>query len=306
MKSSLADSIASIPPGKSVTVSYESQAIASGAIELTATAQTDDGLQPSATKAGIVVYEPKLQISAIGPKANFVNRNGMYTLNLENDGKVDVTDVRVALAVPEGMKITTISREADVDTENGILHWTFDRIPVGSTEQIQMMAIVTEQGEQVCNFVVDSHETAQKQIQLATAVSTRADVAVQLKNQSGPVQVGGNATFSVDLVNRGSREAVDVNVRIELPENMQAVPMDGQKVLIEGNTVVYVEPQISPGKSTAFQFTVQGQAPGEHLVRSVTQIAGSQRHTMAEDSVFVYAVDEARVSESLTPTVIRR
>jgi uncharacterized repeat protein (TIGR01451 family) len=306
LNSSLKESIAPIEPGKSVKVIYESQAIGSGPIEVKSTARSDDGAEPKLTSAAMTVFEPKLQISAIGPKVNFVNRNGIYTLNLENNGKVDITDVQVSLVVPTGMKITTISREAKVDASKGVLHWSFERIPAGSTEQIQMMSTVTEEGDQVCNFLVDSHETGEKQIQLTTRVTTRADVAVQIKNLSGPVQVGGKALFEVQVTNRGSRKATDVNVRVELPESLQAVPMDSQKVVIEGNTVLFTEPQIAPEKATTFKFTAIGKAGGEHVVRTITQSDGSERRTTAEDTVFVYEVDEARVSESLTPSVLRR
>ena len=306
VQSSLQDAIASIEPGKSVKIVYESQAIGSGPIEIKSTAKSDDGAEPKLTSVAMTVFEPKLQISAIGPKANFVDRNGIYTLNLENSGEVDVTDVKVSLVVPTGMKITTISREAKVDAAKGILHWSFDRIPAGSTEQIQMMSTVTEEGDQVCDFLIDSHETAEKQIQLTTKVTTRADIGVQIKNLSGPVQVGGKALFEVQVANRGSRKATDVNVRVELPESLQAVPMDSQKVMIEGNTVLFSEPQIAPEKSTSFKFTAIGKTGGEHVVRTITQIEGSERRTTAEDSVFVYEVDEARVSESLTPTIPRR
>ena len=65
----------------------------------------------------MTIFEPTLQVSAIGPKVNFVDRNGIYTINVENKGQVPVTDILVSLNVPEGLKITTISREANVDAE---------------------------------------------------------------------------------------------------------------------------------------------------------------------------------------------
>ncbi|MEL7498659.1 MAG: hypothetical protein AAFN77_13715 [Planctomycetota bacterium] len=306
LNSTLTESIKAIEPGKSVKVKYVSQAVAAGPIALKTSAQSDDGTEPKLASIDMNVFEPKLQISAIGPKINFVDRNGIYTIKLENPGKVDITDVRVALGVPTGMKITTISREANVDASKGILRWNFDKIPAGSTEQIQMMAVVTEEGAQVCHILVDSHETSEKEIQLSTQVTTRADVAVQIKNDSGPVQVGGKATFTVEVSNRGSRKAMDVNVRVDLPASLKAVPLDSQKVVIDGNSILFTEPQIASGKKVSFQFSAIGQVSGEHLVRSMTQIEGSERTTTAEDTVFVYEVDEARVSESLTPEIPRR
>lgn len=306
LKSTLGQDVKTIAPGQSIKVKYESQAVASGPIQLKTSARSDDGVEPKVASIDMKVFEPTLKISAIGPKINFVNRNGIYTIKMENPGEVDITDVRIALGVPSGMKITTISREANVDASKGILRWNYDRIPAGSTEQIQMMAVVTEEGSQVCHILVDSHETSEKEIQLATQVSTRAEVGVTIKNDSGPVQVGGKAMFTVEVANRGSRKAVDVNVKVALPDSLKAIPMDSQKVVIDGNTILFTEPQIAPGKKISFKFSAVGQVSGEHVVRSVTQTEGSSRTTVAEDTVFVYDVDEARVSDSLRAVVPRR
>lgn len=298
--------ITEIAPGKVAKIAYHTQAIAAGPIQLKTSVRSDDGAAPKLANMDMVVYEPTLQISAVGPKVNFVNRNGIYTINLANQGKVDVTDVQVALTVPPSMKVTTISREANVDAEKGILSWRFDRIAKGSSEQIQLMAIASEEGDQVSMITVGSHETAEKQIRLATRVTTRANVSVAIKNASGPVQVGGKALFAVELANTGSRQAIDVNVTIELPESLRAVESESQKLTQVGNKITFTEPQIGPGRKVAFQFAAVGVNSGEHVVRTVTQIEGSERRVVAEDSVFVYDVSEARVSESLKPDVPRR
>ena len=298
--------ISKIAPGKSAKITYYSQAIAPGPAEILAAVSSDDGVQPSSANLAMTVFEPTLQVSAIGPKVNFVDRNGIYTINVENKGKVPVTDILVSLNVPEGLKITTISREANVDAEKGILRWKFSEIAAGSVEQIQMMATSEKEGDIVCNISVDSHETAEKVIKLATRVTTRANMSVALKNNSGPVQVGGKAVFAVELANDGSRQAVDVNVKVELPASLRLVPTDSQKYTVSGNTITFIEPQIAPGRNASFQFAAIGVEAGEHVVRTETQIEGSARRVIAEDTIFVYDIDEARVSESLKPTVIQR
>ena len=304
-KASKSELIPVLEPGQTIKVVYHSQAIAPGPAEIQTAVSSDDGVEPKTASLAMTIFEPTLQISAIGPKVNFVNRNGIYTINLENNGEVPVTDILVSLHVPDGLNITTINREANVDAEKGILRWTFNEVAAGSVEQIQMMAVAEKEGDLTCNISVDSHETAEKQIQLATNITTRANLNVSIKNDSGPVQVGGQAIFTVELENDGSRKAVDVNVKVELPAGLQAVTTDSQKLSISGNTISFTEPQIGPDRKVSFQFSATGLAPGEHLVRTETLIEGSQRRMIAEDTVFVYSVDEARVSESLTPAVNR-
>lgn len=305
IKQTPSNTVAKIDPGKLTKLVYHSRAIAPGSAEIKAGVSSDDGVAPRTADLAMTIFEPTLQVSAIGPKVNFVDRNGIYTINLENKGKVAVTDILVALQVPEGLKITTISREANVDAEKGILRWQFDEVAAGSVEQIQIMALAEKEGDLVCNITVDSHETSEKQINLATRVTTRANLSVAVQNNSGPVQVGGKAIFAVELANDGSRKAVDVNVKIRLPDSLRAVASDSQKISIDGNTVTFIEPQISPGRKVTFEFSAVGLESGEHVVRTETQIEGSERHMIAEDSVFVYDIDEARVSESLKPSIQR-
>lgn len=298
--------IPEIAPGKTAKILYHSQAIAPGAAQIQAAVSSDDGVTPQTANLAMTIFEPTLQVSAIGPKVNFVDRNGIYTINVENKGKVPVTDILVSLNVPEGLKITTINREANVDAAKGILRWKFDEVAAGSVEQIQLIALAEKAGDLVCDITVDSHETAEKQIMLATRITTRANLSVALKNNSGPVQVGGKAAFVVELANDGSRQAVDVKVKVELPPSLQAVATDSQKIAISGNTVSFIEPQIGPGRTVSFEFSALGVEAGEHVVRTETKIEGSERRVIAEDTVFVYDIDEARVSESLKPAVIQR
>jgi len=294
--------IRSIEPGKSVRVQYESLAIAPGKHNLTASVAAT-GCQAEQAALSFDVFQPELRVSAVGPKLNFVQRDGIYTINIENTGVVDVTDTRIALRVPEGMKVTTISRQAGVDAKKGILTWNFDRIEANSTEQIQLKATALQPGEQVCNIQVTSNETQEKEILLATQIVTRADLSVRIKNVTGPVQVGTKAQFQVVVENNGSQQAEDVNVRIVLPESLMAV--DDNQVANADSSIAFEEPMVAPGQKVTFNFTAVGVTKGEHVVRSVLEAEGTQRQIIAEDMVYVYDVAQTRVSEAISPAVIR-
>ena len=168
------------------------------------------------------------------------------------------------------------------------------------------MAVASEEGAQICNISIGSRETAQRQIQLATQITTRSDLRVMVRNETGPVQVGGKAMFAIEVANEGGRKAVDVNVKVVLPPSLKVVPAEGQQMVYEGDSIVFTEPQIEAGKKVLIKFSAIGQAQGEHIVRSEIRFDGSERRLMAEDSVLIYNVEEARVSESLTPDVLRR
>jgi uncharacterized repeat protein (TIGR01451 family) len=294
--------IPSLQPGRTLVVDLGATARTPCKADLQVEALAR-GIDLQTASTTITVHKPELEVSAVGPKMNFVNREGIYTLKLNNTGQVDVSNVNLMLQVPTGMEVTTISREASVDSESGVLVWSFDKIAANSEQLVQLKTLATMEGQQICNIAVRSNETRDKEIKLSTIVATRADLSVSIKNESGPVQVGNQAQFLVVVENKGSSSANDITVDIELPESLKPVSRQGAEVAAIGNKVTFKDAQIEPGQSREFVFTTVGSAKGEHVVRSVLQASGSERKIIVEGSVYVYEVSESRVSEALSPMI---
>jgi len=302
IKQSSGPYIRSIEPGSSAKITFESLAQSPGSTEVKAAAEAI-GCDPENTNLAFAVYQPELRVTASGPKLNFVERDGIYTINIENTGVVDVTDTRISLRIPEGMKVNTISRQAGVDSDEGVLTWTFERIASKTAEQIQLKATALKEGAQNCSILVSSNETRDKEISLLTQVVTRADLSVQIANVTGPVQIGAKAEFLVTVENKGSRRASDIGVQITLPESL--MPVKNNEVVENNRTILFEEPLVAPGQKVTFKFDAVGVTGGEHVVRSVLQADGSERKVIAEDTIYVYEVDQARVSESISPVIPR-
>ena len=201
------------------------------------------------------------------------------------------------------MKVNTISRKAGVDSDEGVLTWTFDRIASRSAEQIQLKATALKEGSQNCGILVSSNETQDKEISLLTQVVTRADLSVQIANLTGPVQIGAKAEFLVTVENKGSRQASDIGIEIALPESL--MPVKDGNVVQNTSSIMFEEPLVGAGQKATFKFTAVGVTGGEHVVRSVLKADGSERKVIAEDTIYVYEIDQTRVSESTSPVVPR-
>ena len=296
--------VRSLKPGEKVQVTVKSLAQASGLCKLDFVA-SGARCQPQPASAPLKVTQPELKVSAVGPDMNFVERDGIYTIAVDNAGETDVKNVQVTLAVPPGMKVTTISRQAKVNSKTGTLNWTFPNLKAQSNETIQLKATALQAGEQVCRIVVSSDETNEKEFALKTVVATRADLSINMNSVTGPVQVGTEAEFSIVVVNRGSSIANDIQIQVELPEAMTPVNQSNAFIEETENAILFMDARLEPGKKKEFRFKAVGVTKGEHVIRSVLQTAGSERRVIAEDSVYVYEPAEARVSESLSPTVPR-
>jgi len=293
-----------LAPGQSMKVKIKSLAKLPGSVKLDFTAQ-GDGVEANPAMAALKISQPELKVFAAGPNLNFVNQDGIYTIKVDNSGEVDVSNVDVVLAIPHGMKVTTINRQAKLDESNGTLQWKFPVIEANSTETIQLKALATKPGQQICSILISSKETREKEFKLTTEVASRADLRINMNNDGGPVRVGGKATFDVIVENRGSSSASDVEVAIELPESLMAV--EGPSLFIDegANTVTFLDAKLARGEKRQFKFEVVGVAKGEHVVRSVLKTSDSERRVIVEDSIFVFETNEARVSENLSPVLPR-
>lgn len=293
-----------LAPGKSMKVKINSLAKLPGSVKLDFTAQ-GVGVEADPAVSALRIAQPELKVFAAGPNMNFVNQDGIYTIKVDNSGEVNVSDVEVVLAIPHGMKVTTINRQAKMNEANGTLQWKFPVIKARSTETIQLKALATKPGQQICSILISSKETREKEFKLTTEVASRADLSINMKNDGGPVRVGGKATFDVVIENRGSSSASDVEVAIELPESLMPVKSTDLFVDEGANTIMFIDSQLARGEKRTFTFEVVGVAKGEHVVRSVLKTSASERRVIVEDSVYVFETNEARVSENLSPVMPR-
>ena len=67
-KQSQSNLIPKIEPGKSAKLVYHSQAITPGPVEIKAAVSSDDGVEPRSANLAMTIFEPTLEVSAIGPK----------------------------------------------------------------------------------------------------------------------------------------------------------------------------------------------------------------------------------------------
>ena len=296
--------IPQLAPGETTQIRVVAQSVASGEKNIQFNLASTE-LESIKRQAAIVVLQPELEVSATGPSVNFLNREGVYRIEIANPGKVDCGDVVIDLAIPAEMNVSTISREAEYNEATRKLTWSFPQIPAGKTEVIQLKAQCIAEGQHSCGLVVRSNQTIAKEFQLNTTVATRADVSINISNDSGPVQVGGSAAFAIVVENRGSRSAENVEINVALPAALAPEVNKAYEINQYDNSITFKIGEIRSNERKVFNFSAVGSAQGEHVVRSQLSMQGSVRKIIAEDSVYVFEADQAKVGQRLEPQIRR-
>ena len=297
-------SIPQLAPGQSAQIQLTAQGLESGSKEVQFQFASS-GLDTMTRKTTVTVIQPELELAATGPSVNFLRRDGVYRIEISNPGQVDCTAVNLALTVPTEMSVSTISREASYDEASRQLTWAFDRIPAGQTQVVQLKAQCTEEGQHSCVIEINSDQTVAKEFRINTMVATRADVSLNISNETGPAQIGAETAFDIVVENRGSRSAEDVQVVVELPVSLSPVLSDDYTINQYENSIQFSLADVKAGEKKSLRFAAVGSAQGEHVVRSRLTMSGSARQIIAEDSVYVFESDQARVGEKLEPQIRR-
>lgn len=253
----------------------------------------------------ISIVQPELQVLVAGPDQNFINKDGIYTIQLQNTSQVTINDVRVEVAIPRGLKVNTINRQTSNKSSQGNLVWNFQKFSPNRSESIQFRAAAIAEGQQTCRVTVHTRELPAKEFKLGTAVTSRSDVSISIRDAGQPVGIGSRVDFSIELNNRGGRDASQSEVVVDLPPGLTPIDQQGYSINQGQNQILFQNVTVKANHTTTLRFACAANQQGDHIVRSTIHTADSNRGVSAEDSVFIFETKETKVSDALKPKLRR-
>jgi hypothetical protein len=94
-----------------------------------------------------------------------------FSITVTNPNPTPASEIVVQLAVPAGLKVTVLDREAWFDEENQTISWEIDNLAAGLQETIKYRAIGQANGQQNQKVTVGMRNVYQGKAQLVTLVS---------------------------------------------------------------------------------------------------------------------------------------
>lgn len=250
----------------------------------------------------VKILRPELQVDVNGTKVSFLTMEGEYEVRAWNPGDTVLRSVKLALQVPEGLQVTTLSEEANIDQTRRIYSWCLPTLNPGDSHSIHLKTKAAKVGRQVQLLVGMADVQLRAEDDHLTHVISRPDVDVAVINTKEAIEVGTPEEFTVSVVNRGSRTAETVAVTVELPEGLQAVAADGSTAA--GQKVTFPGFRLNSTESKTLTFRAVGTTSGEHAVRARVETDFAAVPTIAETVVYFYDDDELlRIAQELDAAV---
>ena len=151
--------------------------------------------------------------------------------------------------------------------------------------------LAVEAGEQRLQVETTAAQGLADQTEQPVVVEGLAAIMFEVVDVDDPIEVGGETSYEIRVVNQGSKTATNLQVKAFLPQGMTAANAAGptQHQIGQGQVLFAPLARLAPKADTTFRVDVQGLQPGDQRFRVQVTTGEVQQPITKEESTRVYA-----------------
>jgi uncharacterized repeat protein (TIGR01451 family) len=228
-----------------------------------------DGNLRAEDQLEIEVLAPSLDVRIDGSERRFLERQAVYTLTLANPGTAPAKSVELRAQLPASLQFVEANNLGEYEAATRTVHWRLEELPAGESGSVTLIAMPTIEGEQRLTVEASTGQGLRAKREQRVIVEGVAGTSFEVLDASDPIEVGGETTYEIRVLNQGTKAATNVRVAMVLPDGMRIVGAEGPSAhLVQGNQIAFEPlPRLAPKADTAYQVRVQAVQPGDMRVR---------------------------------------
>ncbi|MBN2474431.1 MAG: DUF11 domain-containing protein [Pirellulales bacterium] len=282
--------IGDLPPGE--TRQLELTLVASGAGTITnVLVARDDGTLRTEDRFNLEVIAPDLDVAVTGPKRRYLEREAVYTFSVSNPGTAPAEEVELVAYLPSGLKFVSANNAGHYEETNRTVHWRLEELPMQETGEVQLIAMPVEAGQQNLRLRGTAAKGLADEDEQPVMVEGIAAIMFEVIDVNDPVEVGGETTYEVRVLNQGSKAATNVLLELNLPAQLRVLDAEGPtRHRVQGGRILF-EPlsRLAPKADTTYRVRVQGIQAGDLRVPVQLSTDEMREPVTKEESTRVYA-----------------
>ena len=237
------------------------------------------------------VVAPAIQVAVDGPRRRYLDRPATYTLAISNPGTATARDIELVSRLPDGMEFVRANNMGEYDQATHSVHWSLAELPPNEDAPVELVMLPVSAGTQTIEVESRAELGISDRVAQEVEVEGIAAIKFEVVDVADPIEVGGETTYEISVVNQGSSVATNVIVVAEVPRGMTVVGAAGPTPYDASRpNEVRFEPldKLSPKADVTYRVDVQGVAPGDQRFR--VQIVTDQvsEPIVKEESTHVY------------------
>jgi uncharacterized repeat protein (TIGR01451 family) len=272
--------VAAAEPGEQVRVSAEIEA---------------EGTAPTTGRTEINIVGSQLIIERTGPEKRYVNHPARFQNLVKNETQFDASGAYVVEQVPEGMRVESVGGGGKYDPTTRQVRWDLPVIGPGRGVVLDLGLVpeVTGKLESRVAVVESAGFRSEAKDNTIVVVEGIHNVTADISRQDKPVAVGERFGFTVTIDNRGTAEARNVQISLQVPAEIEVIAAGTREIpgkLLPGNVVRYDKVvTIRPNEQMKFQVTLRGrQIARNAVVQAQLKYDEMDRPLIVSESVTVY------------------
>lgn len=167
------------------------------------------GAEESRSTKTVMVIEPKLAVTMVGPKERYTDTIAAYAVTVQNPGTATARNVRVQVTLPVNVQLVKLPPNAKFDIQSRRLTWDAFPVEPGEKDKVNLGFEVRMGGARLYDLTVQAvgdQGLNAKEI-VTTDVIALADLALEITEDRRVIDVDQVTTFTISVKNKGSKAA---------------------------------------------------------------------------------------------------
>jgi uncharacterized repeat protein (TIGR01451 family) len=282
--------VGNLKPGESRKLELPLVANRPGATTNLLTARGEGNLRAE-HKLNLEVLAPKLDVAMEGPKRRYLERQATYQLSVTNPGTAPAQQVELIASLPAGLKFVRANNAGYYEESTRTVRWRLEQLPPNETGSVELVTMPVEAGQQAIKLRGMAQKGLMAEKEQPVVIEGLAAILFQVAKTVDPIEVGGETTYEVHVVNQGSKAAGNVRLSINLPPELKPLAAEGPtRHALDGGRVVFDGlAQLPPKADTTYRLRVKALRPGDLRARFELLTDDMQTPVTKEESTRVYA-----------------
>ena len=211
------------------------------------------------------VIAPDLKVEVQGPRVRYLERPATYTVKVANPGTAAARNIELVTRLPKGMRFVRANNLGEYDSASHAVYWSLAELPEGEEGDVEVVALPIQSGEQEIKVQSSAAQGLEDETSQQILVEGLAAINFEVVDLQDPIEVGGETTYEIRVVNQGTKSASDVQLAATVPPGMKIIEASGEtKHAIQAGAVLF-QPlsQLAPKADAIYRIQVQGVRSGD-------------------------------------------
>ncbi|HEY2147433.1 MAG TPA: DUF11 domain-containing protein, partial [Pirellulales bacterium] len=218
--------VGTLKPGQSRQIDLVLKAAQAGRVVNVVTAHGEGDLKVD-ERAEFDVIAPALAVAMTGPSRRYLERQATYTVSVSNPGSAPARDVQLVTQLPRGLKFVKANNSGQFDPNTNSVTWSLDELPAAETGSVTVVAMPIEVGEQRIRVQGKAQQGLSAEQEQPITVEGIAALAFDVQASDEAIEIGGETTYQIHVVNQGSKAASNVQLAAVFPPELKATHAEG-------------------------------------------------------------------------------